>query len=165
MPSLNVRATPTSVPTMSAMVHAPSASDNVQPSPLRIQSIYRLTPSGVVSNSKDIGDYPVGITMRLGGLPSLAVGLVARGLDQFPELVRLREFQIDVLRRNRALEPFGVELVVKTGLHGLGERVIDELFELRITLRHHHAIGVARKRIAQKGEVIRRRRIGLEAGA
>src|SRR5579863_6004582 len=59
IPLRKVRATPTSVPTMSAMVHAPSASDSVQPSPLQIQSMYRPTPSGVVSNKRDIGDYPL----------------------------------------------------------------------------------------------------------
>src|ERR1700733_4362679 len=100
---------------MSAMVQAPTASDN-------IQSKYRLTPSGVVSKSKDIA-HPLD-RVRVPGL--LAVGLVARGFDQFLQLVRLRKFQIDVLRRNRALEPFGVELVVEAGLHRFGQRIIDQ---------------------------------------
>src|SRR5271169_6863494 len=41
---------------MSAIVQAPSASESVQASPLTIRSIYLPAPSGVVSNSKDIGD-------------------------------------------------------------------------------------------------------------
>src|SRR6266481_8753589 len=40
---------------MSAMVQAPSARQSVQPRPLTIQSRYRPAPSGVCSNSKDIG--------------------------------------------------------------------------------------------------------------
>src|SRR5579863_5384663 len=99
MPAGSVRATPTSVPTTSAMIQAPNASDSVQARPLQIQSIYRPTPSGVVSNSKDIGlplDYELVPITR-----SLPDGLVARVLDQRLQSVRLRKLQIDVLRRNR----------------------------------------------------------------
>src|ERR1700688_1321579 len=38
------------------MVQAPSASESVQPRPFTIQSRYRPAPSGVGSNSKDMGD-------------------------------------------------------------------------------------------------------------
>src|SRR5580704_1220554 len=59
MPFGKVRATPTNVPTMSAMVQAPSARQRVQPKPLAIQSRYRPAPSGVGSNSKDIATLPL----------------------------------------------------------------------------------------------------------
>ena len=44
------------------------------------------------------------------------------------------------------------------------QRVIDQLLELRIALRHHDAVGIARERVGQEGEIIRRAGGRLEAG-
>src|SRR5215475_12265834 len=88
----SVRATPPRVPTIRAMIHAPSARPSVQPRPLRTQSRYCPVPSGVDSNSKDMRG-------------SLAGRLVARRPDQAFELLRLGEVQVDFAGRDRVLEP------------------------------------------------------------